>query len=285
MPSLAPVFVCGATASGKTDHALNLAQKLDGEIVNADAFQLFHGIETLSAAPSPEEKSRVPHHLYGVINPGESNDAGRFAEMAGVVIAEIQSRHKTPIVVGGSGLYLKFLTHGPSPLPKADPTLRAAMETQTLGELLHQLEKIDPQEAAQVSRENRRYVARSLEICQLTGKKASSLRDGWEKKSLQVEKKLIGHWLVHERPELHRRIAQRTQAMMKYGAIEEVEQLEGIGGTWQKAIGVREIRQLLSGEITRERCQELIIFATRQYAKRQESWFRREKWLQVVKPH
>lgn len=278
--TFSPLFVCGATASGKTAYALRMAVELGGEIVNGDAFQLFRGIEVLSAAPSEEEKTAFPHHLFGVLEPGEKCDAGRYFEMAMPVISEIQSRGKTPIVVGGSGLYLKFLTHGPSPLPKGDAQMRAEMEARTLEDLLDELEKIDPVEAAQVNRGNKRYVSRSLEICRLTGEKVSELRDGWERKTAELEKSLRGMWLIRERADLHERIAQRTRQMLSNGAIEEVAALAEIHGNWEKAIGVKEIRRFLSGEISLEQCEELIVFATRQYAKRQETWFRREKWLE-----
>jgi tRNA dimethylallyltransferase len=280
--SFAPVFVCGATASGKTAYALRLAGELGGEIVNGDAFQLFRGIAVLSAAPSADEMMKFPHHLFGVLEPGEKCDAGRYYEMAMPVISEIQARGKVPIVVGGSGLYLKFLTHGPSPLPKGDAAMRAEMEEQSLEELLGELEKLDPIEAVQVNRGNKRYVARSLEICRLTGEKVSELRDGWERKTAELEKSLKGFWLLRERADLHARIAVRARQMLDEGAIEEVEKLRGVSGNWEKAIGVGEIRRLLSGEISREQCEELIVFATRQYAKRQETWFRREKWLEKV---
>lgn len=277
-----PIYVCGATASGKTAHALALADELDGEIVNGDAFQIFRGIETISAAPSEEEKRLFPHHLFGVLEPGENCDAGRFYEMARPVISEIQRRDKTPVVVGGSGLYLKFLTHGPSPLPKGNDSLRAEMDARPLGDLLAELEKIDPVEAAQVHRGNRRYVSRSLEICLLSGEKASELRDGWERKTREMDAYLQGVWLVRDRADLHSRIARRTRQMLSEGAIDEVAKLDGIHGNWEKAIGVKEIRRFLSGEISRDECEELIVFATRQYAKRQETWFRREKWLKRV---
>lgn len=280
--TFAPLFVCGATASGKTAYALRMAAELDGEIVNGDAFQLFRGIEILSAAPSDEEKNGFPHHLFGVLEPAEHCDAGRYFEMVMPVISEIQSRGKIPIVVGGSGLYLKFLTHGPSPLPKGDEKLRAEMEVRSLEELLEELEAIDPVEAGQVNRGNKRYVSRSLEICRLTGEKVSELRDGWERKTQELEKSLKGVWLIRERADLHQRIAQRTKQMLDQGAIEEVAAFAGVRGNWEKAIGVKEIRQLLAGEISREACEELIVFATRQYAKRQETWFRREKWLKRV---
>lgn len=280
--TVSPIFVCGATASGKTAHALKLAGELGGEIVNGDAFQLFRGIEIVSAAPSEEEKKLFPHHLFGVLEPKEQCDAGRYFEMAMPIISEIQSRGKVPIVVGGSGLYLKFLTHGPSPLPKGDAKHRAEMEAKTLQQLLAELEAIDPVEAAQVNRGNKRYVSRSLEICRLTGKKVSELRDGWEQKTRELEKDLKGFWLIRERADLHERIELRTKQMLADGAIEEVASLSGVRGNWEKAIGVKEIRQFLSGEISREACEELIVFATRQYAKRQETWFRREKWLEKI---
>ena len=280
--AVSPLFVCGATASGKTAYALRMAEELGGEIVNGDAFQLFRGIEILSAAPSEDEKSSFPHHLFGVLDPGEHCDAGRYFEIAMPVISEIQSRGKTPIVVGGSGLYLKFLTHGPSPLPKGNETMRAEMDNQTLEELLAELEALDPVEAVQVNRGNKRYVSRSLEICRLTGEKVSELRDGWQKKTQELEKSIRGVWLIRERSDLHQRIELRTKQMLSGGAIEEVVALAGLHGNWEKAIGVKEIRRFLLGEISREECEELIVFATRQYAKRQETWFRRENWLERI---
>lgn len=277
-----PIYVCGATASGKTAYALARAQETGGEIVNGDAFQLFRGIETLSAAPSPEEMAAVPHHLFGVLAPGDRCDAGRYAQLAGGVIAEIRSRGETPIVVGGSGLYLKFLTHGPSPLPQGDRKLRAEMDARPLEGLFEELEKLDPAEAARVDRHNPRYVSRALEICLLSGKKVSEMRDSWEEKTRAVEATLQGFWLIRDREDLHRRIAMRTERMLSEGAVEEVAALAGVPGNWEKAIGVKEIRALLSGEINRAECAELITAATRQYAKRQETWFRREKWLKRV---
>ena len=276
------VYVCGATAVGKTSRALALARDLGGEIVNGDAFQLFRGIATLSAAPLEEDMLGIPHHLFGVLDPGQNCDAGRYAEMAGVVISEIHSRGKTAVVVGGSGLYLKFLTHGPSPLPRGDKALRAELDSRPLEELFEELEKLDPAEAAQVDRHNPRYVSRALEICLLSGKKVSELRDGWAEKTRHIESELRGVWLVRSRADLHGRIAERTRQMLSGGAIEEVAALDGVRGNWEKAIGVSEIRRRLAGEISRAECEELIVFATRQYAKRQETWFRREKWLEKV---
>lgn len=277
-----PIFVCGPTASGKTALALRMAAELDGEIVNADAFQLYRGLEIVSAAPSAEELAQVPHHLFGVLDPTESADAGRYLRMARPVIEEIRSRGKTPVVTGGSGLYLKFLTHGPAPLPEGDAALRARLDATPLDELVAELRRLDPEEAARTALKNRRFVSRAVEICLLTGRKASELRDGWERQTAEISSSLRGLVIQRTRPELHARIARRTRIMLDGGALEEVAALAEVSTNCEKAIGFREIRSLVAGLISRTECEELLNAATRQYAKRQETWFRREKWLQPV---
>lgn len=276
------IYICGPTASGKTALAIETARTVDGEIVNADAFQLFRGLEIISAAPTPEEQAMVPHHLYGVLDPAQTMDAGSYMRLAIPVIEEIQSRGKTPVITGGSGLYLKFLTHGPAPLPQADPELRARMDAQPLEALVAELQRLDPVEASRTALQNRRFVSRALEICLLTGNKASELRDQWETQTRAIADTLDGRLIQRTRQDLHARIEQRTQRMLEHGAIEEVAALGEISGNSAKAIGVREIRALLRGEIDRHECAERINAATRQYAKRQETWFRRETWLRPL---
>lgn len=279
-----PFYICGATASGKSSLALELAQQLDGEIVNADAFQLYRGLEILSAAPSEDERAIVPHHLYGVLDPAEQGDAGSYMRLALPVIEEIQSRSKTPVITGGSGLYLKFLTHGAAPLPAGDTELRAALDARPLADLVAELMMLDPVEAARTAMQNRRFVARALEICLLTGGKASDLRDQWDARTREISATLRGIVIRRTRPDLHARIATRTRTMLDGGAIDEVAALTSISANCEKAIGIREIRSLLAGAIDRTACENLINAATRQYAKRQESWFRREQWLDIYQP-
>ncbi len=281
---ITPYYICGPTASGKSALALEMAEKLDGEIVNADAFQLYRGLEILSAAPSEDERAPVPHHLYGVLDPIEAADAGTYMRLAKPVIEEIQSRGKTPIVTGGSGLYLKFLTHGPAPLPTGDAALRAELDARPLEELVAELQRLDPVEAARTALQNRRFVSRALEICLLTGGKASELRDQWESKTRDISATLRGLVIQRTRPDLHARIAARTRMMLDGGALEEVAALTNVSSNCEKAIGFREIRSLSAGGIDRATCEELINAATRQYAKRQETWFRREKWLAPHEP-
>ncbi len=282
MPALdppSPIYVCGPTASGKTALAIELAKQTDGEIVNADAYQLYRGLEIISAAPSKEELSQAPHHLYGVLSPDELCDAMRFRELALPVIAGIQSRGKTPIITGGSGLYLKFLTHGPSPVPSGDDLLREKLEKKSDAQLIEELTQLDPEGAAATNLKNRRYVIRALEICLLSGEKMSVLKSDWKRHSDSLEKSLRGIYLLWEPELLRQRINQRTHMMLDSGAIDEVAALTHASATCAKAIGVPQIRAYLAGELTREECAERIAAATRQYAKRQRTWFRKETWL------
>jgi tRNA dimethylallyltransferase len=278
----APVYVCGPTAAGKSVCALDLANQLDGEIVNADACQLYQGVGILTAAPGPDDRTRARHHLFGVLDPAEPIDAFRFRELALPVLAEISGRGKTPVVVGGSGLYLKFLTHGPAVLPPADLELRRKLDSRPLDDLLAELRALDPAEAARIDPANRRYVARALEICLLTGRPASQLRDQWQTTTARVQPTLRGVLLCRPRADLHQRIAARTRAMLAGGAVAEVARIPHPAPTLARAIGFREIRSLLAGSIDLAACESLINAATRQYAKRQETWFRRERWLQPV---
>jgi len=273
------MFVCGPTAAGKSARAVKLAVELGGEVVNGDAFQLYRGIEVLTAAPSPEQQSIVPHHLYGVLEPQDENDAFRYREMVLPVLEEVLANGSTPIVVGGSGLYLKFLTHGPSPLPAADPVLRRDFDQRSLEDLVAELESLDPVEAARIDTANRRYVTRALEICVLTGEQVSELRDRWKEKEDEINPQLRGELVTRPREELHRRIEERTRDMMDGGAIAEVDAITSPSANVTRAIGFSEIRDLNSGMTDCEVCEHRIAAATRQYAKRQETWFRRETWL------
>jgi tRNA dimethylallyltransferase len=272
-------FVCGPTASGKSARALEIAAELDGEIVNADAFQLYRGLEVLTAAPSPQDREKCPHHLYGVLSPDQPVDAMTYLRRVVPVIGEILGRGKTPVITGGSGLYLKFLSHGPSPLPPGEPALRAELDAGPLEELVSRLQALDPVEAARTDLKNRRYVSRALEVCLLAGVPCSTLRDDWEAASTARAAKLRGILISRPRPELHDRIARRTRQMLDGGAIDEVAALQNAAPGLEKAIGYGEIRRHLASEIDRAECEALINAATRQYAKRQDTWFRRENWL------
>ena len=276
MPS--PYYICGPTASGKTRLALQMADEFDGEIVNADAFQIYRGLEILSAAPTVEERNRAPHHLFSVQALAEKMDAARYFQLAAPVIADIQKRGKTPIIVGGSGLYLKFLTHGPAPAPPGDQNLRTELEKLSLSEIINRLRELDPKEAAHQTKQNsgnRRHLSRALEICLLTGKPASSFRRNFA----QTPPDLRGTLITWPRALLRERIVERTELMLRNGALNEVRALPEEAGTVTQAIGVPEIRAFLSGDLDLPGTLEKIVTATSRYAKRQENWFRKENWL------
>ncbi len=283
--SLRPIYICGSTATGKTGVSIALANAIGGEIVNGDAYQVYQNLDTITAAPSVQELAQAPHHLFGILKPSEDFDAQRFLDLAKATIAEIQSRGKVPIIVGGSGMYLKFLTHGVSPVPAGDDTLRAYLETLTDEAQVEKLTQLDAIGAAETNLKNRRYVIRALEICILSGEPMSKLKTDWKQSSLEKEKHLRGFLLDWDRDVLRQRISFRTQRMIEQGAISEVEVIhrkDEFSKTSIKAIGVRDIIQHLEGAITQERCQELIFFATCQYAKRQRTWFQKETWIKQI---
>lgn len=271
-------FITGPTASGKTALAIALAKHVGGEIVNADAFQLYAGMDLLTAKPSPAELASVPHHLYGVIPLTEACDAQRYHALALPMIEDIAARGRVPIVVGGSGLYIKALTHGLSPLPAASPQLRAQFQHLSPGEKIVWLLQRDPEAATTVNLRNPRYVERALEICLLSGRPQSGLRRSFE----QAEPQVNGVILTWDRETLYRRINQRTVDMFAAGLIEEVRALGPLSPTAEKAIGVREIRAHLAGQVSLEDTLAAIQQATRHYAKRQITWFRRERCFQTI---
>ncbi len=274
----APFFLTGPTASGKSAVAVLLAERLGGEIVNADAFQLYEGMDLLTAKPGPADLARVPHHLYSVLPAGEPCDAQRYRELALPVLAAIAARGRTPIVVGGSGLYLKALSHGLAELPPADPALRAELAGWSLEAKTTRLLELDPDAASNVPLANPRYVERALEICLLTGQPQSQLRQTFAK----VEPLGSGVTLDLPRAELHGRIHRRLLAMVDAGLLDEVRALPEIGSTAERAIGLRELRAHLAGELSLEEALAAMETATRRYAKRQLTWFRRETWLQSI---
>ena len=267
-----PLYVAGPTGCGKTAVSLALARLFTPvAIVNADAYQIYRGLEILSAAPAPAERAACPHHLFGVLEPTDENDAAEHARRAHATLATIPG-DALPLVVGGSGLYLKAITHGLAPTPKGDPTLRAELEAEPLESLVERYRGLDPAGAATTNLLNRRYVTRNLEICLLAGRPASELKAEWA----VSEPEIRAVYLQRDRADLDERIVRRTAAMFDAGVTEEVARLESLSVTAAKAIGIAEIRSLRRGEITEPACREAIRLATRQYAKRQENWFRRE---------
>src|SRR6266487_3280711 len=172
-------FIVGPTATGKSKLAADVVQEIGAEIVSADAFQVYHGLDVLTAKPDAATFAKAPHHLIGTVSLHEEMNAEKFRRVAARAIDEIHSRNKLAIVVGGSGLYTMALTRGLAPMPAADPKLRAKLNATSLEELRSQLIALDPQAARRIDMQNRRRLVRAVEICLLTGKAVSTQRIQW----------------------------------------------------------------------------------------------------------
>jgi len=293
------LFIVGPTATGKSEIAADVARELGGEIVSADAFQIYRGLDLLTAKPDTATLTKAPHHLIGTMSILEEMNAAKFRRLALQAISEIHSGGKLAVIVGGSGLYVKALTHGLSPAVESDPKTRAKLNKLSLGQLRLRLVELDPESARKIDLKNRRRVMRALEICLLTGKSASAQRTGWKAVEAAV---LSGKWggaaetaaskgvfVFRDRDELYERINRRVETMFENGVVEEVRAAGAMSETASKMIGLREIRELLDGKMSilsgrrgdtdssrGEQCVASIQQATRRYAKRQLTWFRRQ---------
>jgi tRNA dimethylallyltransferase len=280
-------FIVGPTSSGKSDLAAGVASEIGAEIVSADAFQIYRGLDLLTAKPDASTLAKAPHHLIGTTPLREEMNAEKYRRAASRAIEEIQSRDKLAIVVGGSGLYIKALTHGLAPVPKSDPKLREKLNAMSLDELRSQLAELDPEVTQNIDMKNRRRMVRALEICLISGKPASAQREQWavaegvdlgNHASVQPRSThaATGVFVFREREELYARINRRVEAMFENGVIEQVRATGKVSVTASQMIGFREIRQLLDGKMSISQCVAAIQQATRRYAKRQLTWFRRQ---------
>ncbi len=296
-------FIVGPTAVGKSEIAAETARISGAEVLSADAFQVYRGLDLLTAKPDAETLARARHHLIGNLSLGDEMNAEKFRRLALHVLQEIEARGRTAIIAGGSGLYIKALTHGLDARPAAHPGLRADLNALSLDQLRTRLIKFDPNAAETVDLKNRRRVTRALEICLLTGKPISLQPRSWKPveaavpggrddnrqaatgtaASTRTDSAAKGVVLIRDRADLNERINRRVSSMFASGVVEEVRAIhEKIGATAAKALGLHEIRQLLAGEISEASCISAIQQATRRYAKRQLTWFRRQTTFPVL---
>jgi tRNA dimethylallyltransferase len=270
-------FIVGPTATGKSELTADVAREIGAEIVSADAFQIYRGLDLLTAKPDASTLAKGPHHLIGTTPLHEEMNAEKYRRAASRAIEEIHSRDKLAIVVGGSGLYIKALTHGLAATPEPDPKLREKLNAMSLDELHSRLIELDPEAARKIDLKNRRRILRALEICLLTEKPASEVVAGLghgDRPGSTIP--ATGVFVFRDRDELYARINRRVERMFDEGVIEEVRGAGDVGATASQMIGFREIRQLLNGEMSIPQCIAAIQQATRRYAKRQLTWFRRQ---------
>ncbi len=270
-------FLVGPTAVGKTALAIELAEQFDAEIVNADAFQIYRGLEVLTAKPDAEFQHRVCHHLLGQISLTEIMSAAKFRELALAALGDIRSRKKNAIVVGGSGLYLKAITHGFDQVPPPDPKLREELGALPLKKLAERLQNLSPELAARTDLKNSRRVIRAIEIASTVIPRASIVAaDVVRGPRSATAATACSALLLRDRQDLYQRINERVNVMFRDGVEDEVRTLQDIGPTAASALGLKEVRALIAGQISREECIAKIQQATRRYAKRQLTWFRHQ---------
>lgn len=287
------VLLAGATATGKSAVALAAARAAGAEIVGADAFQLYRGLDLGTAKPDAAARALVPHHLVDVLEPSAACSAGEYARRARAALAEIAARGRPALVVGGSGLYLRALEAGLAPTPAVPRALRAALAARLaregLAALRAELARLDPAAAARVAPRDTQRTLRALEVALATGRPLTSWQE--EPSAAPPVAFHARFGLTVPRAVLYDRIAARVAEMAARGWALEVERLLASGlardAPALRAIGYREWMRCLEGETGREATIERIVRATRRYAKRQETWFRREAgivWLDGLDP-
>ncbi len=268
------IFIAGPTGSGKSSVAVELARIIDAEIVSADAYQVYREMPILTATPSWAERGGIPHHMLGILSVSENWDATAHYHRATDIIADIHRRGKTAIITGGSGLYLKFLSHGISEAPPGNAELRASFASRSIESLYAELQQLDPDGAAMTSPSNRRYVERNLEIVIVGGKPLSYWKNNWQQSPAGP-----GWVITRDVAELDARIARRASQMFEDGVVEEVRTLPSCSVTAERTLGLSLIRDYIRTEISLLDCRDKLALITRQYAKRQRTWQKRESWL------
>ncbi|MDF1608445.1 tRNA (adenosine(37)-N6)-dimethylallyltransferase MiaA [Hoeflea sp. YIM 152468] len=289
---ISAVLIAGPTASGKSALALEMARQHGGEIVNADSMQVYGVLDRLTARPDAQDLDAVPHHLYGHVPPQSAYSTGIWVEQATDAIAGIRARGALPIVVGGTGLYFRALTGGLSDMPTIPAAirddLRARLESEGIEPLSAELARLDPGMAERLRPADRQRILRALEVILATGRSIAEFQ-GQGRPAIIDPSSARCLVLEPPRPLLHARINTRFGKMIQDGALEEVERLLALDVPPQhpamKAIGVSQLAQYLAGHLSLEQAVELARAATRQYAKRQMTWFRNQldqDWVRLM---
>jgi tRNA dimethylallyltransferase len=282
--------IVGPTASGKTALSIFLAEKLRGEIISADSRQIYHCLDIGTAKPAPEELKRATHHFINILDPDQFYNAGEYGIQARAKIEELLKKNNQPILVGGSGLYIRAVIDGFFEGPGKNTEVRKQLENEahTLGAeiLFERLKKIDPISAAKMDATKVRRVIRALEVYYTTGKPISDLHSIQESK---IPFETVQFGLEWERKALYHRIERRVDEMIEHGLIEEVRGLiaQGYsrGANALNTVGYKEVFDFLDGKTTKEEMIRLIKQNTRHFAKRQLTWFRADKRIRWIPVH
>lgn len=279
------IVIVGPTGSGKSDLALTLGADLDAEIVCMDSMQLYCEMRIGTARPTDEELERLPHHLFGSVSLNEQVTTLSYSRLAATTIADIQRRGKVAMLVGGTGLYMRALFEGMAPLPKTPEKLRQRiserLQSRGLPRLYALLCRLDPRGGAHLHPNDSQRIQRFLEVRLLTGE---SMLDLWERQEIQTQPMPLTLGLQVERSDLLVRLQHRAISWLRRGWIEETQRLIDAGLMERVLqvgpIGYREISQHLNGSLSKQEMEDRIFIATRQYAKRQMTWFRKASYIQ-----
>jgi tRNA dimethylallyltransferase len=283
------IVICGATATGKSDIAIDVAQELGAEIINADSMQLYRGMDIGTAKLPEAERGGIPHHLLDVLDVNQDSTVAWYQEQARAVITGIHGRGKDAVIVGGTGLYIKAILDDLN-FPDTDPAVRAKLEAEVeefgAAALFARLEELDPAAALAIDRANTRRIIRALEVIEITGQPFTANLPR-EDSSRYPDALQFG--LVMDREHLRERIDLRVDRMWDAGFVDEVDRLitSGIreGVTAQRALGYAQIIAMRDGTMTESEAKEDTKRASRQYARRQETWFSRDGRIQWVAQH
>ena len=283
------IVICGATATGKSELAVQVAQEIDAEIINADSMQLYQGMDIGTAKITLEERKEVPHHLLDVLAVNQDSTVAWYQEKARVLVSEIHARNKHAIIVGGTGLYIKALLDDLN-FPDTDPQVRERLnkEAEDFGaaKLFERLEELDPAAALAIDRANTRRIIRALEVIDITGQPFTA---NLPREESTHYPDAIQFGLVMDREKLGERIEARVDRMWELGLVSEVDQLieAGIrdGVTARRALGYAQILLMRDGLMSEDLAREDTKRATRQYARRQETWFSRDARINWIAPH
>ena len=275
----APVFLAGPTAVGKSEVALLLAERIGGEIVTVDSMQVYRGLDIGTAKPDHAQQQRVRHHLLDVVDLAASFDAAQFVQLAGEAVQQIVARNHTPVFCGGTGLYFKAWLEGLGDAPPTDSELRKQLQATPLQDLLAELAERDPETFARIDPQNPRRVIRAVAVLRLTGKPFSSQRTVWSGGPTS-EPIANAFTLLRGREELARRIEERVDRMFERGLVAETVELlkQGLAAnpTAMQAIGYRQVVEHLQGLRNLEATIQLVKTRTRQFSKRQLTWYQKQ---------
>ncbi|MCP1223403.1 tRNA (adenosine(37)-N6)-dimethylallyltransferase MiaA [Sebaldella sp. S0638] len=271
------LVIAGPTGVGKTELSLKLAEKLKTEIISADSMQIYKGMDIGTAKIKPEEMNGIKHYIIDIISPDEDYSVGNFERDVNGILEEKEKNNEDIIIAGGTGLYINAVTNGISELPEKDENLRKNLSKKSLEELQEELYNLDPESYNEIDIKNKIRVLRALEVCILSGEKFSILKNKNIKRNNYNFMKVL---LVRDREELYSRIDKRVDIMMNDGLLHEAEEIYNkYKNSLYKisAIGYKELFSCFNGEISLENAVDKIKMESRRYAKRQMTWFRREK--------